>query len=224
MHILSTTEALLTFKTTLSAARLQTYISYVGPEKALDLYVWNARVSSALFFPLQVYEVVIRNAVAEALMYKYGKSWPWSTSFQRSLPKTQRSALVAVLDNQNKQPKTVDDVVASMKFFFWENFFTIRMKNRIWDAYLHTVFPGLDTSSDVGELVKQISNEINLIRQLRNRIAHHEPIFRSPLSQYYDLIYRLINDRCGVTADWMNRNQEVSILLQEGKRFLVNAK
>ena len=220
MYTLSTTEDVFKFETSLSLARLQTYINYAGPEKALELYIWNARISAAFLLPLQIYEVVIRNAVAEALVYQRGEQWPWSVGFQRSLPKLQRNALMEVLEHPRRKPKTADDVIAAMKFFFWESFFTARMKKRFWDAYLFVVFPGLDREKDVGEWVKQIAGEIDQIRTLRNRIAHHEPIFRSPLRQDYDLIFGLINARCCVTADWMDLHQDVLTLLSEGEGLL----
>lgn len=224
MYTLSTTEDIFKFETSLSLARLQTYINSAGPEKALELYIWNARVSAAFLLPLQLYEVVIRNAVAEALVYLYGKDWPWSVGFQRSLSKPQRGALMEVLEHPRKKPKTTDDVIAAMKFFFWENFFTVRMRQRLWDAYLFVVFPGLDTNRDIGELVKQIADEIDQIRTLRNRIAHHEPIFKSPLKQDYDLIFGLINARCCVTADWLDFHQDVLTLLPNKESLLIEAK
>ena len=77
-------------KAALSAARIATYEKAAGiidpatgvvdpnSTKALELYAWNALVSGALLMPLHVCEVVIRNAVAEALEAKYGAMWPWS--------------------------------------------------------------------------------------------------------------------------------------------------
>lgn len=60
----------------LSVARMETFKNAVGnsPRRdaaALDLYAWNAQVSSALLMPLHVCEVVIRNAVSEALLRRF---------------------------------------------------------------------------------------------------------------------------------------------------------
>lgn len=84
-------------KAALSAARVGTYEAAAGiidaatgladpnSTKALDLYSWNALVSGALLMPLHICEVVVRNAVSEALEAVYGARWPWNTRFELSL-------------------------------------------------------------------------------------------------------------------------------------------
>lgn len=47
-----------------------------GDQCALELYAWNALVSAALLMPLHICEVVLRNAVADALQSVYGTNWP----------------------------------------------------------------------------------------------------------------------------------------------------
>ena len=44
---------------------------------ALTLYDWNAQISGAFMTPLHLCEVVMRNAVSEALTTVYGDRWPW---------------------------------------------------------------------------------------------------------------------------------------------------
>ncbi|KPX48989.1 hypothetical protein ALP96_102518 [Pseudomonas savastanoi pv. glycinea] len=44
---------------------------------------------------------------------------------------------------------------------------------------------------------------------LRNRIAHHEPIFSRNLRSDFAVIQRLTETRCAVSADWMNGQQQV---------------
>jgi len=56
----------------LSAARMGTFEAAAGVQSdddpaALLLYAWNAEVSGAFLAPLHVCEVVIRNAVSDAL-------------------------------------------------------------------------------------------------------------------------------------------------------------
>jgi len=60
-------------KRSLSDSRLSTYenVTFNGAplntEQALKLYAWNAQISAAFFAPLHLCEVVIRNAVSEAI-------------------------------------------------------------------------------------------------------------------------------------------------------------
>lgn len=70
----------------LSPARISTYAAAThchGPDDpaALNLYLWNAQVSAAFLTPLHLCEVVLRNAVDDALAAKYGAAWPWASAF-----------------------------------------------------------------------------------------------------------------------------------------------
>lgn len=53
---------------------------------AIALYSWNAQISAAFIYPLHMCEVVIRNAVSEALTVAHGPRWPWDQGFLLSLP------------------------------------------------------------------------------------------------------------------------------------------
>lgn len=64
----------------LSAARMHTYEQAVGIQDnndmaALTLYSWNSEVSSAFLPPLHICEVVIRNAVSNALEAIFSFAW-----------------------------------------------------------------------------------------------------------------------------------------------------
>lgn len=73
----------------LSVPRMGTYERAVVAEHdyiaaaALDLYNWNAQVSGAFMAPLHICEVVVRNAVSDALTAVYGPNWPWSKVLKR---------------------------------------------------------------------------------------------------------------------------------------------
>lgn len=64
----------------LSIKRFSTYRQAVITEnnedcsaKALQLYEWNAELSSRFFFPLHIYKVVMRNAISDAISIRYGQ-------------------------------------------------------------------------------------------------------------------------------------------------------
>tara|TARA_B100001093_G_scaffold470170_1_gene491459 strand:- start:156 stop:374 length:219 start_codon:yes stop_codon:yes gene_type:complete len=65
----------------------------------------------------------------------------------------------------------------------------------------------------VQQLREKIFNDINPIRKLRNRIAHHEPIFARNNQDDYNIIYELISYRDTITADWMQDIQNVTQLI-----------
>jgi hypothetical protein len=80
-------------KNSLSLPRIGTYEAAldsagnpITSRQALHLYAWNAQVSAALMAPLHICEVVVRNAVSDALEAVYGQDWPRSVGFEQSLP------------------------------------------------------------------------------------------------------------------------------------------
>ena len=88
-------------KAALSAARIATYeaaTTTLPPlPGALALYAWNAQVSAAMLAPLHLCEVVIRNAVSDAITAIYGANWPWSITFVTSLPNPPRGMSCSAL-------------------------------------------------------------------------------------------------------------------------------
>ncbi|WP_341961004.1 hypothetical protein [Pseudomonas sp. RC10] len=177
----------------------------------LKLYAWNARVSGTLLVPLHICEVVIRNAVADALEAMHGPQWPWNPGFERSLPRLGGPGYDAVSDLQNVRKKvaTTGQVIAELKFVFWEKMFTSRHDHRIWNAHLRRVMPNLDDTKTIAENRKRIFEDLNKIRLLRNRIAHHEPIFARDLRGDFQRVQQLIAARCEISASWLFVEQQV---------------
>lgn len=183
-------------------------------EAALELYAWNTAVSAAFLTPLHICEVVVRNAVADALVSTYGERWPWSPAFLRSLPDPKhvyspRRDLV----NATRSTRSTGKAIPELNFIFWQNMFTSRHDERIWNAHLLDILPGLDPQTPTSISRESVYNDLQQIRLLRNRIAHHEPIFRRNLGDDYSKVLTLIRYRCPITADWLEHNQQVTTVL-----------
>ena len=203
----------------LSEPRFATYLQHCGNNKmlALRLYKWNLELSSAFIIPLHLLEVSTRNAVVERLEAVHTSNWPWNRGFIRSLPNPQRgySATKNLREVASIQNPTMGKVVAELKFVFWEKMFTKRHDRRLWNDHLKTAFPHAPEAMTVPELRSEIYNDIGVIRKLRNRIAHHEPIFSRNTQDDFDKIYKLISWRDETTAGWMNDFQTVTRLIAE---------
>lgn len=201
----------------LSAPRIATYEKAIVaeadylPVAALELYDWNAQVSGAFMAPLHICEVVMRNAVSEALTAVYGSRWPWSASFEASLPappvgyNPRRD-----LQHTRKTYPTTGKVIPELKFVFWQKMFTSRHDGRLWVPHLTHVLPNLDPAKTVPKLRAEIYDDLEHVRLLRNRIAHHEPIFKRPLRDDLNKVTDLIRFRCATTAAWMMDAQRVT--------------
>lgn len=183
---------------------------------ALALYAWNAQVAAALLAPLHICEVVVRNAVSDALEPIYGLNWPWSSSFEQSLPapgigySSRRD-----LQNVRKFQTSTGKVIPELKFVFWQKMFTSRHDKRVWKIHLRRVFPNMAPAKPVSQLRVEIYDNLEEIRKLRNRIAHHEPIFARNLPGDLQRIVGLIELRCRITAGWMMCNQQASAIIAQ---------
>lgn len=212
-------ETIQSIRMALSVARMSSYEKAFKPgyeiDAPLNLYAWNAEVSAAFLAPLHICEVVVRNAIADAIEAQYGERWPWSAGFERSLPDpangySQRKDLC----NARRNQLTTGKVIPELKFAFWQKLLSQRHDMRLWNRYLTTIFPNIDSSLAVAQQRQALFEQLEKVRKLRNRIAHHEPIFTRDLRADYLTIRRLIDLRCRFTAEWMEEYQHVLRLME----------
>jgi hypothetical protein len=108
----------------------------------------------------------------------------------------------------NEQP-TTGKVIPELKFVFWEQMFTKRHDLRLWNAHIKSIFPEHLPSMTVRDLRKRIYSDLDAIRKLRNRIAHHEPIFKRNLADEFNRILDLVRLRSALVESWLTANQQV---------------
>lgn len=206
-------------KAALSAPRLGTFEAECtdqgsGLQEALALYAWNAQVSAAMLAPLHICEVVVRNAVSDALTLVYGEQWPWSRGLETSLVSPSKGFNPRrELDRARTNKATTGKVIAELKMNFWETMFTTRHDQRLWNRHLLGVLPHLDRSTPINVLRGRIAEDLKQLRLLRNRIAHHEPIFKRTLADDFAKIQELIGFRCPTTSAWMVEHQQAQALI-----------
>jgi len=105
------------------------------------------------------------------------------------------------------------DVIPALGFVFWQKIFTQRFDARLWSHCMASVLPGANVSTPWHLTRAQIHDDLEQIRRLRNRIAHHEPIFARALADDFAAILRVIGRRCGRTTEWMSDHESVTQLL-----------
>lgn len=208
---------------TLSRPRFATYLTAKNGDytEAMDLYEWNAKVSNALFFPMHVCEVAIRNAASEAIGSVFGANWPYSQSFLQTLPNPKgmvfnpRKELATVAA---KHPNAPGKVIADLKFIFWESMFTHRFDVQIWHRHIGRILPNaaayFPPTTSPGGVRSFVHTHLQLLRSTRNRIAHHEPIFSANLQKVLDAALILIHLRCQDTHSWVTASEEVGRYVQ----------
>ncbi|NGO66689.1 hypothetical protein G6N76_23785 [Rhizobium daejeonense] len=201
--------------TVLSAPRFATYLAEKAGDKeaALELYQWNLELSSAFFVPLQICEVSVRNSIVSAIESTYGPNWPWERGFEISLrnPPTGYSPRRNLMGLRSLP--TSGKIVAELSFVFWEKMLTHGHDGAIWNAHFRTVFPNTDSSRTVQALRGEGNDTLFKIRDLRNRIAHHEPIFRRNIQEEYERIRKIISWSNLTAAAWLDKIENVTSMI-----------
>ncbi|MBD7917989.1 hypothetical protein H9657_06815 [Cellulomonas sp. Sa3CUA2] len=202
---------------TLSRARSATYLRAAAQDQAaaVDLYGWNARVSAALILPAHFAEVSVRNAVDDALSSVYGERWPWSDGFYRTLPAPGGRVYKPRDDLAANRARygTTGKVVADLKFVFWQTMFTARHDGRLWSRNIVRSFPNAG-QIDPKALRGRIYDDLEVVRRLRNRLAHHEPVFARDLADDLRRMLELVDLRCTATGVWLRDMEDVTALLR----------
>ncbi len=166
-------------------ARFEPYLAEADGdhERAVALYVWNARVSAAMFETLHHVEVAPRNAI-DAQFDPVVASAPVSATWLRDpmilnmASRTRVEETAARVRREGHVP-TRARVVAGLAFGFWRALFDKRY-DRLRVSHLHRAFPG--GSGDRAEVAALMSKLV----PFRNRLAHHETIIRRTLAGHYD--------------------------------------
>ena len=83
----------------------------------------------------------------------------------------------------------------------------------IWNNQFRNVFPNTDANMPVHLLRADGFRSLESVRSLRNRIAHHEPIFRNNLQEEYDRIRAVIAWSNTTAAAWVDKIERVTMLI-----------
>jgi hypothetical protein len=167
-------------QTTLTAIRFRRYVTAAGGDlrKALLIYRWNSFLSQSLYWPIQTLEIAYRNSISKVLTNSFGQNWHLAQRFHRQLDRDDADRLREVVSRHQRDRRTrtppVDGVVAELTLGFWTAMLTRRYAIPLaWGRNLNTAFPYLPA----GLGTQSVLQPMERTRILRNRIAHHEPIF-----------------------------------------------
>lgn len=200
----------------LSAERLSTYeriASTCGDDvTAESLYLWNMRMCGALMMPVHLCEVVIRNAAASVLARQHGPRWPWNDAFRRRLPASSPASARTALEQVASRAADTPVIVANLPMVFWQQLFTCRFDASMWIPALHGALRHAPPAHP-SVIRKSVNADIDRIRRLRNRIAHHETILERDLGADLAAIGRLIHARCPHTLGWLQRHERATTVL-----------
>jgi hypothetical protein len=118
---------------------------------------------------------------------------------------------------------TAGKVIAELKFAFWVNMFTARHQTRIWDPHIAALLPDAPRKS-AAQLRTRVYGDLNGIRVLRNRVAHHEPIFNRDLGDDLRRMLELVDMRSRSTGAWVRALEDVTLELGRRPEAAAHAK
>ena len=207
-------------------------------EFAVRLYAWNTALSAAFYEPLQALEITLRNAVHGQMTHALNdETWYNNLPTKKlnqdkiriSLSKIKKvreklkserknlkkriEALEAAeqkekeLEKRKKEQEkkktksyTIDYMVSNLDLGFWVNLFN---HDYLWNEGLKKVFPHKDLPR--GEAYDRLKK----LNTLRNRIAHHEPIFHRNLQRDRADILETLGWICPTTKAWVKDHERM---------------
>lgn len=190
----------------MSKARSDRYLNAAkSHSKALKLYQLNGQIGAMFWVPLQHFEIVLRNTIDRILCLGFSGEWIGNIAFHRLLKKHRRDDLEkSIKKYTNNQTKEINrnKVVADLSFSFWEDMLLPKFIPIIWQQHLDQAVPHRK-EQDVGVFISSLHQQTKRVRNLRNRIAHHEPIFprklnldwaavMEPIKSFSEEFYKLI--------------------------------
>lgn len=152
---------------------------------ALERYLYNIKVSQALYPILSILEISLRNRLNEAiekiikndwLIYEVNQQNVLLDNEHKKLLETKRKLKLKGHKEINK-----NDLIAELSLGFWVHLCSKKYKNSIWhkQGFFRTVFADYPNFSEFDKLSK-VFPHLQLMLKLRNRVFHHEIIINHP--------------------------------------------
>lgn len=188
----------------ISSGRLSSYrvvFSTATDEELLGAYLWNARLASEFYPLLSFIEVALRNSISSVITAKKGMWW-WRknrlryksfsqgamspkvvTSIYDSFSDAHRSVKRAKKDRYGLGGARIGhhEVIGATNFIVWEKLLDNEFMgdSLFWPAYLGEVFLGWPSNLTPSQFLISVRNRVKTVREFRNRLAHHEPLWKA---------------------------------------------
>lgn len=191
----------------LGSARYQPYLDAADGDEALaaDLYLWGTELAGAWHLHLSFIEVLVRNSIGCRLKIwnttqshngiALQSQWTSANGAGKTLYQLIGKGIKIAQDAAKKEARwrhpthprhavipTHDDIIAQLTFGAWSRLLRFPGKSKfvpapraLWQQSLRHAFP--HTSQDNNGLLK-VGEQMERLRILRNRVAHHENLLQ----------------------------------------------
>jgi hypothetical protein len=161
--------------------------------QAMTLYRKNLQLSQELFTVISCFEIALRNAIDAKLLSTLGDDWLRNSTTEYGIFNN-RNCRIAKENIDDAVFKlnhlyTHNKLVAELGFGFWRYMFAPNQFAATGRVLLQ-IFPAKPTSTASTQYNQTfVFNQLAQINNLRNRIAHHEPICFAPGQAVKQTIY-----------------------------------
>ena len=142
-------------------------------QKTMQLYRYNLRLCQRFYGALNLFEVMLRNAIDEHYAAYYSDpDWIVNQADTGKLLEYNKDEIRQTEAGYRRRGiYNNDKMVASLTMGFWTKLFSKKRYKRGGKTLLQ-IFPNKKKGKNQADIYKDLTH----IREFRNRIAHHEPI------------------------------------------------
>ena len=180
------------FSRSLPPGRIRQFMRVAGhdPVRAQALHDWNEQIGSALFRPLQKFELALRARIPTAFEAVYGPNWYRDPGFRQKSDPADRNSIAESITRLMAEgvPIEADAIMAKASFGFCVGLLRPIYNPEVWSKELHRTFPALPAREGRSGLAGIASHAA----RLRNRIDHHEPLVELDLSLSHSKILKAL--------------------------------
>lgn len=189
------------FEDIISADRMRKYLVACNNDtrRAMTLYRHNLKLSQEMFTMISCFEVALRNRIDKEMQQHWGSDWlrdiimPGGPFYNNPRVVKTYSIIKKAYDGLlHEGCYSHSKLISEMEFGVWKYMFNNLQYGLCGRCLLH-IFPNKPRSTPQNRVDNsRIFLELDYINNVRNRIAHHEPIcFGRPVS--IDTTYTLAN-------------------------------
>ncbi|HEY5852482.1 MAG TPA: hypothetical protein VIW24_00115 [Aldersonia sp.] len=183
-------------------------------ERGLLLYRWNAAVSGALWESLGHGEVVLRNAIHDALTARHlrlGRPGQWYDDPAGELEHHARQDIATAQRRLQRAgaPLLPGKIVAELSFGFWRFLLARRYTANLWPA-IRPAFPHLP-----GRDRRLLEEPVTRLHRLRNRVAHHEPLIHEDLAARLSDLAGILDAVEPALRSWVQSDSRLPAILEQ---------
>jgi hypothetical protein len=167
---------------------------------AFHLYVRNTELSASLYGVVQALEVGLRNLVHTKMTENLGTGewWDRLPLHDGELEDIRKSKENLSFRISGMRP---GQIVAELSFGFWVKMFANAYEKQLWVPHLRHRFPAKISR-------KMLHDRLTSIKDLRNRIAHHETLIKRMVERDYAELMETIGWISPTLQRWVEHHND----------------